>query len=73
MDCVVAPVDHTLPLAALDVSVTLPPAQNVVGPEAVIVGVAGVGSTVTFLVAFAGQPFAVTTTDSITGPVAPAL
>ena len=32
---------HWLPLAALELSVTLPPAQNVVGPAAVIVGVAG--------------------------------
>jgi hypothetical protein len=35
-----------LPLALLEVSVTLPPAQNVVAPPAVIVGVAGVGLTV---------------------------
>ena len=38
---------HWLPLAALDVSVTLPPAQKVVGPPGVIVGVAGIGLTVT--------------------------
>lgn len=31
----------------LEVSTTLPPAQNVVGPPAVIVGVAGKGFTVT--------------------------
>jgi hypothetical protein len=43
----VAPVDHRLPDAELDVNVTLPPAQNVVGPPAVIVGVAGNGFTVT--------------------------
>jgi len=36
-----------LPLALLEVSVTLPPLQNVVGPPALIVGVAGVGFTVT--------------------------
>ena len=48
IDCVVAPPgDHTLPLAEEDVSVTLPPEQKVVGPPAVIVGVAGVGFTVT--------------------------
>ena len=35
----------------LDVSVTLPPAQKVVGPEAVIVGVAGKGFTVTTVAA----------------------
>src|SRR5256885_486783 len=32
---------HWLPLAALEVSVTLPPEQNAVGPEAEIAGVAG--------------------------------
>ena len=36
-----------MPLALLEVSVTLPPAQNVVGPPGVIVGVAGSGFTVT--------------------------
>ncbi|MBL0040700.1 MAG: hypothetical protein IPP28_06545 [Xanthomonadales bacterium] len=32
---------HWLPLPLLDVSVTLPPRQNVVGPLGVIVGAAG--------------------------------
>ena len=32
---------HWLPLAELEVSVTLPPAQNVVGPPGVTAGVAG--------------------------------
>ena len=41
-----APVDHRYELAALAVSVTLPPAQSVVGPLAVIVAV-GNGLTVT--------------------------
>jgi hypothetical protein len=36
-----------LPVALLDVSVTLPPAQKVVGPPGVIVGVGGSGVTVT--------------------------
>jgi len=45
--CEVAPVDHKYPEAALDVSVTLPPMQNVVSPEADIVGVAGKAFTVT--------------------------
>jgi len=50
--CVVAPPgDQTLPVALLDVSVTLPPAQNVVAPPAVIVGVAGFGLTVTVVAA----------------------
>ena len=47
MDCVVAPVDQWFPEALLEVSVTLSPAQNVVGPLGVIVGVAGSGFTVT--------------------------
>jgi hypothetical protein len=47
MLCEVAPVDHKLPEAALDVSVTLPPMQKVVGPEADMVGVAGRALTVT--------------------------
>jgi len=46
--CVVDPPgDQTLPVALLEVNVTLPPAQNVVAPPAVIVGVAGFGLTVT--------------------------
>jgi hypothetical protein len=41
-------INHWLPVALLDVSVTLPPKeQNVVGPPGVIVGVAGSGFTVT--------------------------
>lgn len=32
----------------MEVSTTEPPAQNVVGPPAVMVGAAGVGVTVTF-------------------------
>lgn len=47
MDCVVAPVDQVLPVADELVKVTLPPAQNVVGPPGVIVGVAGGETTVT--------------------------
>jgi hypothetical protein len=47
MDCVVAPFDQRLPVAADEVSTTFPPAQNVVGPLGVMVGVAGVGLTVT--------------------------
>ena len=48
---VVAPVDHKYVVPALDVRVTEPPAQNVVGPEAVIVGVAGNAFTVTTVAA----------------------
>ena len=55
---------HWFPLALLDVSVTLPPAQNVVGPLGVIVGVAGIGLTVTAVDADCGlvQLFAVAET-----------
>ena len=42
---------HWLPLALLEVSVTLPLAQNVVGPLGVIVGVGGIGFTVTLVAA----------------------
>ena len=47
IDGVVAPFDQRFPLAAEDVNTTLPPAQNVVAPPAVIVGVAGKALTVT--------------------------
>jgi len=43
--------DHWLPDALLEVSVTLPPAQKVVGPPGVIVGAAGSGLTVTAVMA----------------------
>jgi hypothetical protein len=36
--CVVAPVDHRYVVPKLEVNVTLPPEQKVVGPSAVIVG-----------------------------------
>jgi hypothetical protein len=55
--------NHWLPVALLDVNVTLPPAQKVVAPPALIVGVAGIGLTVTEVaVEVALQPLAVTTT-----------
>ena len=58
IDCVVAPFDQRYEDAADAVSVTLPPAQNVVGPEAVIVAV-GLLLTVTVVAAeVALQPFA---------------
>ena len=41
---VVAPVLHKLPAVVLLVKVTLPPEQNVVGPLALMVGIAGVPS-----------------------------
>ena len=64
MLCVVAPVDHVLPVADEDVSTTLPPAQKVSGPPAVMVGAAGAGLTVTVVPAEAGdvQPLTVLVT-----------
>lgn len=53
MDCVVAPVLHVFPEALLDVSVTVFPAQNVIGPPAEIVGVVGNEFTVIVLEPFA--------------------
>ena len=41
------PLYHWFPVALLEVSVTLPPVQNVVGPPGVTVGVGGSGVTVT--------------------------
>ena len=47
----VAPVLQVFPVAALEVKVTLPPEQNVVGPLVDIVGVEGAGLTVTTVAA----------------------
>ena len=60
---VVSPVDHKYVVPALDVRVTLPPAQNVSGPPAVMVGVAGSALTVTVVAAEAAlrQPAALVT------------
>lgn len=55
MDCVVAPLDQKLLLAEEDVKVTEPPAQNVVGPLAVMVGTAGMELTVTVIGEEAGD------------------
>ena len=51
-------------MAADEVSNTEPPAQNVVGPPGVIVGVVGIAFTVTTVAADGsdGQPFSVTIT-----------
>ncbi len=46
-----APLDHALPVALEDVSITDPPLQNVVALPAVIVGAGGVGLTVTVVAA----------------------
>jgi hypothetical protein len=56
---VVAPVDQVFPVNSLEVKVTLPPEQKVVGPLALIVGVVVVEFTVTICEADAEtQPFA---------------
>jgi hypothetical protein len=57
IDCVVAPFDQRYEEPALAVSVTEPPAQNVVGPEAVIAAT-GVSFFVTVREARVLQPFA---------------
>ena len=57
IDCVVAPVDQRYEVAALAVSVTDPPSQNVVGPDGVIVGVTGVLTVTTVAALVALQPF----------------
>jgi len=62
IDCDVAPFDHKYVKPAGAVSVTLPPAQNVVGPFGVIVGVDEFAFTVTLVGALVAlQPFAFVT------------
>jgi hypothetical protein len=51
IDGVVAPVLQMFPVGLLLVSVTLSPAQNVVGPLAVILGVEGLVFMITFRIA----------------------
>ena len=65
IDCVVAPVDQTFPIAEDEVSVTLPPVQKVAVPEVEIVGIDGIAFTVTTVSADEAdeQPFAVTATE----------
>ena len=53
MEAVVAPVDHKYVVPELAVKVTLPPAQKVNGPPAVIVGCAGKAFTTTVVPALA--------------------
>ncbi len=55
VDCVVAPSDQLFPVVEDEVSTTLPPEQNVVGPSAEIVGVAGIGLTVIVVPAEAAE------------------
>ena len=55
IDWLVAPFDQIFPVADDEVSVTLPPWQKVVAPEAVMVGVAGNALTVTVVAADAAE------------------
>src|SRR5690242_9255635 len=68
MDWVVAPFDQRYDAAVLEVSVTEPPSQNVVGPLAVTVGVVTVRSGKVMLFVLV-QPFFVTCTETTTSPV----
>ena len=64
IDCVVSPVDQKLSETDEDVNITESPAQNVVGPLAEMVGVAGTGFTVTVSTVElpAVQPLVITST-----------
>ena len=55
IDCVVALFDHTLFVGEDETNVTEPPEQKVVEPDGVIIGTAGVGLTVTEIVADVGD------------------
>jgi hypothetical protein len=57
----VAPVDHKYDEPAVEDKVTFPPSQKVVGPLAEIIGVAGNGCTVTWVVSVTIQPVAAVT------------
>lgn len=48
IDCVVAPLDHKLPVPEEEVKITLDPEHKVVGPFELIIGVAGNGFTTIF-------------------------
>jgi len=65
IDCVISPVDQKLSVDDDEVRITEPPSQNVVGPLAEMVGVTGVGLTVTLsAVEFPEeQPFSMTSTE----------
>jgi hypothetical protein len=79
IDCVVAPVDQTLPVAEDDVRVAVPPAQKEAGP--VTTGVAGRGFAVTangaevaehplaFVNVTVNDPDAETVMDCVVAPV----
>ena len=81
IDCAAEPVDQRYVNPAGAVSVTEPPAQNVVGPDALIAGVAGAVFTVTargalvtlqpypFVTATVYEPVAFTMIDCVVSPV----
>ena len=62
---VTAPVDQRYDAPALEISVTLPPEQKVVGPEGVIVGFAGKGFTVTETCLFTVEKPSLTATRNV--------
>ena len=64
------PFDHTIPVAAEEVKVTLPPEQNVVGPIAVTVGTGGIGVTVTSVEADVAEVQPSKVTDTVYEPAA---
>jgi len=68
----VAPLDQRYDEPADAVSVTSPPAQNVVGPEALMVGVA-TGLMITVALFVATQPLLLTVRVTVIVPDAPAV
>ena len=57
IDCVVSPVDHIFPVAIEEVRTTDSPAQIVVGPDEVMIGVIGVVTVTAIGALVAKQPF----------------
>jgi hypothetical protein len=55
VDCVMSPFDQRFPLISDEVKTTFPPSQNVVGPFAEIIGVAGTAFTVIVTAAELGE------------------
>jgi hypothetical protein len=68
IDCEVAPFDQRYDTPALAVRVTLPPSQNVVGPDGVIVGI-GVVTAVTLVTADVALQPAASVTVTLNVPV----
>jgi hypothetical protein len=70
IDRVVAPFDQRYDAPAEAVSVTLPPVQNVVGPDAVITGTARAWTVTLTGALVAVQPFAASVTVTVNDPLA---